>query len=450
MPRLGLRARGGIAFAGLALFTSATLAIISYEVARSYLLSQRDSFILRQATANASTVNEAARTPSVEFATLLAGLPTSNGTHALVRVGGEWVSAAVPTDPQAVPTTVRDRVASGVATRERVTVDGVPAVVVGIPLTTVHGEYYEIAPLADLQRTLRVLGWSVTVAALVTTLLGAGVGVYLSRRVLQPLRVFARGTSAIAHGDLSTRLTTTEPDLASFADSFNDMASSLEDRLAREERFASDVSHELRTPLTALGTAVDVLDLRADPRTQPAIDVLRSEIDRFNQLVLDLLEISRADTGPQELVLEDVSVIPFLHSTLEHAGQPSTPMTVDPATPERVRLDKRRVDRLLVNLLDNAARHGGGATCMAVRADDDALVIGVADEGPGVPADERELIFERFHRGTSAASTTRGTGLGLAIVLEHCRALGGTITVDDNEPHGARFVVRLPITDAES
>lgn len=450
MRRLGLRARGGVAFAGLALFTSAALAGISYEAARSSLLSQRDSFVVRQAAANASTINEAARTPGVEFAALLAGLPTSNGSHGLLRVGNEWVSAAVPTDPQAVPATVRDRVAAGTATRQRVTIDRVPSVVVGIPLTTVRGEYYEIAPLADLERTLRVLGWSVTVAAAVTTLLGAGIGVYLSRRVLQPLRVFVRGTSAIALGDLSTRLTTDEPDLAPFAESFNDMAASLETRIEREERFASDVSHELRTPLTALGTAVDVLDLRADPRTQPAIDVLRSEIDRFNQLVLDLLEISRADAAAREVVLDDVAIVPFVRSTLDHAGQPALPLMIDPATPTQVRLDKRRVDRVLTNLLDNATRHGGGATSVTVVPDDGHLVVTIADEGPGVPDAERTAIFERFHRGTSSATTTRGTGLGLAIVLEHLHALGGTISVGDNQPRGARFVVRLPITEADA
>jgi signal transduction histidine kinase len=187
---------------------------------------------------------------------------------------------------------------------------------------------------------------------------------------------------------------------------------------------------------------------RADlpDRSQQALDVVVTQVRRFDQMVLDLLEISRLDAGALEVRTESVLLGPLLERIAARSGHSAVPVWVDPAVQDvAVPVDKRRLERVVTNLLGNAATHGGGATRLTVEAGPGRTYrIAVEDAGPGVPVSERERIFERFARGASALHRS-GTGLGLALVAEHTAVQGGRVWVEDRAGGGARFVVELPM-----
>ena len=211
-----------------------------------------------------------------------------------------------------------------------------------------------------------------------------------------------------------------------------------------DARFAGDVSHELRTPLTTMVNAMESLKHRR--RVLPAtalepLDLLDHELERFRQLVIDLLEISRADSGDEE-VREPVRVAELVrHAADAAAGRPVT--SVAPAAEHlEVAADRRRLAQVVANLVTNAELHGGGCTRVCVEATGRDVLVTVDDAGPGVPMDSRQRIFERFARGPGREEG--GFGLGLAIVARHVAWHRGTISVVDGPDGGARFVLRLP------
>src|SRR3954451_1928561 len=295
---------------------------------------------------------------------------------------------------------------------------------------------------------MSVIGTSLAVGATVTVLASAGLGWWASRRLLNPLSRVADAASELAEGGLDTRLPEeADPDLHRLVSSFNNMADAVQDRIEREARFASDVSHELRTPLAALTAAVEVLDARRDDlpeRSRQALDLVTSQVRRFDQMVLDLLEISRLDAGAADLHSEPVLMGELVKRIAARNGFESVPVVVDATWCERpVSVDKRRFERVVVNLLDNARQHAGGAVRLAVEDAGGDVAVVVEDAGPGVPEAEKARIFERFARGT-AARHRLGTGLGLALVAEHAHLQHGRAWVEDRPGGGSRFIVVLP------
>jgi signal transduction histidine kinase len=266
--------------------------------------------------------------------------------------------------------------------------------------------------------------------------------------LLRPISRVATAAGEIASGGLDTRMAPEgDPDLARLVKSFNDMADAVQTRLEREARFASDVSHELRSPITALSAAVEVLDARrADlpERTQQALDVVVGQVRRFDQMVMDLLELSRIDAGSTEMIREEVDIEELVTRIAQRYGFGETPIEIDPTVPRTVRIDKLRFERILANLLDNAREHAGGPSRVKVEPHGrHGIALAVDDAGPGVARGERARIFERFARG-SAARHRVGTGLGLALVAEHAHAHGGEAWVEDRPGGGARFKVSFP------
>ena len=331
--------------------------------------------------------------------------------------------------------------------------DGKPWVGVALSLRAHDVGYIEAFPLDTTERTLRVLASALIVGAVLATLIATFFGWSTSRRLLRPLSRVADAAGDIATGTLGARLDEeTDPDLNRLAGSFNDMADAVQDRIEREQRFASDVSHELRSPITALTAAVEVLDARrADlpERTQQALDVVVSQIRRFDDMVIDLLELSRLEAGAHDLHPESVDLVELADRVSQRFGYGDLPIEVHRRAKRRAQVDRVRFERILGNLLDNATHHGGGPVRIAIEPSPvkKSVLLAVEDEGPGVAASERTRIFERFARG-SAARNRIGTGLGLALVAEHAQPWAARRGSRIARAAAPRFVVRLPTESA--
>jgi two-component system, OmpR family, sensor histidine kinase MtrB len=447
--RVSLRTRVTLAFAIGALFLSAGLSVLTYGLARSYLVRQRETSGLRQTYANARLIRTALASPGADIPGLLASVQQPARSSPVLRHGGGWYRTPAGAGPDVLPRAMVTTVGAGTAARQRIELDGLPQLVVGIPLPAVGGAYFEIYQLVELDRTLSILLNSSIAAALMTTVAGATIGWWASRRLLSPVAAVSAAAAAVASGRFDVRLEESgDPELSRMAASFNQMTEALLVRIRRDARFASDVSHELRSPLTTLAAALEVISSRRDEmpeRARMGVDLLGAEIGRFERLVENLLEISRLDAGVEELVLEDVVLGQFVRQAV---GGRAPVIELQPEAAETVlRADKRRLERVLVNLADNADRHGGGLVRVSVERDDGWAGFAVEDSGPGVAPEERDKVFERFFRGRAAGmrGAGEGSGLGLSLVREHVGLHGGRIWVEHREGGGARFVVRLPV-----
>ncbi len=442
---LRLRTRVTVFFALTALAASLALAVVTYAVARTYLLDQRVSAAQNQAFNNAKAVRDELRAPTGDIESLVLQLRTEgDGFAILLLPPNQPYYSNLRFQEDVLPPALVSNVDRGINGYQRFDTAGSPYLGVGIYVAEFDGLYFEAFPLDTTRSTLQAIATALGIGAAVTALLAAAVGAWTNRRLLLPLRRVADAAEDIAQGGLDTRMPPeTDPDLARLANSFNGMADAVQARIEREARFASDVSHELRTPITALSAAVEVLDARRTDipeRTRQALDVVITQVRRFDQMVLDLLELSRIDVGSTELHREEVNVADLINRITHRYGFPDVPVSVARDVPATAKLDKLRFERVLANLLDNANQHGGGPIRVAVaRAGAHGIALAVDDAGPGVARSERSRIFERFARG-SAARHKVGTGLGLALVAEHAQAHGGEAWVDDRPGGGARFV----------
>jgi two-component system, OmpR family, sensor histidine kinase MtrB len=468
--RLGLRARVTLTFAVGALGLSTLMAGITYFTARQTFLSERQAAEQRQAFANAALVQNALRSPSTQVNQLIESVDTLPGSRSVLRTGGQWYATSISVGQSAIPAAERALVLSGTPASQRFTLGGSPQLVIGVPLPAVHAAYFEVFSLDELAGTLRALAAALAAAALVTTVAGAAVGRWAASRALRPLAGLTDAAVAIAGGQLDTRVEAgDDADLEELAAAFNRMTANLQDRIEREARFTSDVSHELRSPLTTLTATVSVLESHRDqlgPRAQRALDLLDGDLRRFTRMVDDLLEISRFDAGSAELSLDEVDPGELVRRAVAASapvgsdgirGQVGFPVDVGPGVDGlRLRVDKRRFERVMANLMDNASLYAGGVTRVLVERQppvvtgSPATVIRVAveDHGPGIPSSQREHLFERFYRGGRAGqrASSHGTGLGLSLVAEHVRLHGGRVWSEDAPGGGTRFVVELPLS----
>lgn len=343
----------------------------------------------------------------------------------------------------------------------------VPGLAVGAPLTipTVGPyELYYLFPLVQEQQTLDLVRGSILAAGLVLVVLLGLVAFIVTRQVVVPVRVAARSAERLSSGHLDERiLVTRDDDLAQLARSFNEMAESIDAQITQleelsrvQQRFVSDVSHELRTPLTTIRMAADVLFESRDsltPAVSRSAELLQNQLDRFEALLADLLEISRFDAGAAKLDSESVDLVPLVQRVID-GSEPlaeSRNLRVRFAAYERpcsAVCDARRIDRIVRNLIDNAIEHGNEQGVLVELAGDDSVVtLTVRDFGVGLRPGEAALVFNRFWRADPArARTTGGTGLGLAIALEDARLHGGWLEAWGEPRSGACFRLTLPRT----
>ncbi len=342
----------------------------------------------------------------------------------------------------------------------------VPGVAVGsrIRLPVDDGTYtlYYLFPLQDEQDTLALVTRAMLTAGVLLLVLVAVLTWLVSRQVVTPIRMARRVAERLAAGQLEERLRVRgEDDLARLAISFNQMASNLQrqirllEELSRvQRRFVSDVSHELRTPLTTVRMASDVLhDAREDfdPATARAAELLQTELDRFEGMLVDLLEISRFDAGAAALETEDVNLSDVVRRVAEStrmlAEQRGTRVLIRaPVGPCLAEADVRRVERIVRNLLTNAIDHAeSGDVVVTVARDEQAAAIAVRDHGVGLSPGESAMVFNRFWRADPArARTSGGTGLGLSIALEDTHLHGGWLQAWGSPGGGSQFRLTLP------
>ncbi|WP_434743992.1 sensor histidine kinase [Micromonospora sp. SH-82] len=447
MRRAGLRTRVTAGFTAGALALSTAIALVSYQVTRSSLLAERERTAVRAAYLDATMVQAGLAADRPDILEILRSLDTGGNRRAMLHLDGEWYARNLDAGiTDSIPGALQELAQSGQPVVQRVRAGGQPALVVGVPLAP-GTTFYEVDSLVELQNTLRVLAIVLTLVALSTAVAAASLGRHATGYVLRPLRRVTDAAQEITDGNLTARLDPTdEPDLARLTTSFNDMVDQLSARMQRDRRFAADVSHELRSPLQTLEAAASVLARRRDrldQRTAVAVDLVNAEVARFQALVNDLIELARSDQPAERSPVDMVDLARQVCRT--HQVSPDLVVAEEGAA--RVwEVDRRRVTQLLSNLVENALRHGGGPCEVRVGSEPDGHLLTVEDEGPGIRAEDREVIFDRFVRGRAAhvRGAGDGTGLGLALVAQHAAAHGGRVDVTDRPGGGARFRIHLP------
>jgi two-component system sensor histidine kinase MtrB len=464
LGRVSLRGRVMLAYGLLALGLSAVLAIVTWSVVSDYLTSQRTSSAVVVTSDNAAALRyglfgapqpcrparERAECgspmlqPGVQVMDVLNSLPSTDAAASMLYLEDHWYS--LTGQPSDLPPDLIQTALGGTVVQRRIEVGGQPVLAVGVPMGRQGEAFFEWHPLESLDNTLRTLKITLIVAAIATALVGLAVGRLASTLALRPLAELTRVADAVARGKLDARLEAeNDPHLGGLARSFNQTAADLERRVAADARFAGDVSHELRTPLMTMLNSMQLIQnhrVELPPVVREPVELLGDDLDRFRRLVIDLLEISRddgGDRGSREIVRIADLVRAAANAT---AGREVT--TVEPeAEGLTLQADKRRLERVIANLVENAEDHAGGCKGVGVEAGGLGVIITVDDAGPGIAVEDRSRIFERFGRGETSGRG-RGVGLGLAIVARHVQWHHGTIQVTDHPGGGARFVVELP------
>lgn len=395
---------------------------------------------------------------------VLVSLPTSevishrlDGTSIPESLRQSVVQASSSGDPQLYSTSTEVKYLDGS--------QSVPGIVVGAAVGTsglIRYPVYFVFPMTQEQATLRVVQQALATTGLAVLFGMAVIAYWVSRAVITPVRSARQAAERLASGQLADRMPVRgTDDLARLAVSMNYMASELQHRIRQleelsrlQQRFVADVSHELRTPLTTVRLAADVLydgHERFPPLEDRSAVLMRRELDRFEALLADLLEISRFDAGAAELTLDERDLGDLVRTEVEALRPLAATRGVDlelriPESGCTADIDQRRVGRVLRNLLTNAIEHGEGKPVeIDVGANETAVAVTVRDHGVGFDAADSHNVFERFWRADRArARSLGGTGLGLAIATEDVRLHGGTLAAWGRPMRGAQFRVLLP------
>ncbi|MCI2423365.1 HAMP domain-containing histidine kinase [Saccharopolyspora sp. K220] len=457
-----LRVRLLLAFALLVLATATVVAGGSYVQAREVILQKA------QDTAALSLVDQVRGflpvrnlPPSQAQLDAIAGTLSDRQDTAVAVYGARRSSGNL--DPDTFPPELRQTVRDGYVVWQRVSWRGEPTLIVGTPLMVTWPnrtmqasglEVYSVRSLFPEQQIidrLAFLAWLTGGAALAFAMLLA---LLAARSVLRPVRELRQAAHQLGEGDLTTRLRVRGSDeLADVARTFNTTAEALERQVgelrrmeADARRFVADVSHELRTPLAAMTALTDVLDDEA-PRLPAdagkAARLVSQETHNLTRLVNDLIEISRFDSGAATLALDDVDVAEVVRATLRRRGWFDA---VETDLPSGVvaRLDPRRLDVVIANLVGNALKHGAAPVSVRLRTAPDWISVEVRDHGPGLDPQVLPHVFDRFYKADTARTRSEGSGLGLAIAWENARLHSGSL-VAANDPHGgAVFTLGLP------
>jgi two-component system, OmpR family, sensor histidine kinase MtrB len=402
-----------------------------------------------------------------------AGPGLAGAFDAVLVVPGDGPREATAAGPvQQVPDALREFVEAGQVSYQYATVhtDGFsgPALILGSPTvsaasTVTNLELYLIFPLNNEESTIALVRGTMATGGIVLLGLLAAIALLVARQIVLPVRSASRIAERFAEGHLTERMPVRgEDDMARLAVSFNDMAESLSRQITQLEefgnlqrQFTSDVSHELRTPLTTVRMAADLIydhseDL--EPALRRSSELMVNELDRFETLLADLLEISRHDAGVAELAVEAVDLRSTVQSALDNVGHlaadAGVQLDVDMPTDGVIaEVDPRRAERILRNLIANAIDHAERKPVeIRMAADEDTVAVTVRDHGVGLRPGEEKLVFSRFWRSDpSRVRRSGGTGLGLAISIEDARLHQGRLEAWGEPGKGACFRLTLPL-----
>ena len=320
-------------------------------------------------------------------------------------------------------------------------------------------EFYVIFSLAQQERTMSLIFNYLLLAGVVLTFLIGLTTYFVMRRLIAPIQDAARVAEELTNGNLDLRMDFQgEDEIASLGYSFNEMAVSLQQQISRlenlsklQQRFVSDVSHELRTPLTTIRMASQVIFATKDtfePTVARSAELLISQIERFESLLTDLLEVSRFDAQAAVMEVEEIDLVALVKETIDyvHPSQDRIITLQAPNTSIMVDVDPRRIKRIIRNLISNALDHREDKRVdVRIAETDNEVSVGVRDYGSGFNFVDRKMLFERFWRADSSrARSTGGTGLGLSISLEDAKLHQGEIDAWGERGKGAHFVLTIP------
>jgi len=444
-----LRRRLTVAFALVGGLAALALAVGSYAVVRETRLDDSTEQALEQARFNLLLAREVIAADD----DLLAALER-RGRFTTVGVGdGETFSSSVSLGADQVPEDVERLVERGQLAYERLSVGGARYVLVGGNVAGTDTDLYFFFPEDELWSELSDLRNILLAGTLLLVLLAAAAGALVARRTLAPVARASEAARSLAEGLLETRLPVgREDEFGAWARSFNEMAEALDAKISalaaaqeRERRFTSDVAHELRTPLTALVAEAEALEAHIEampPGARRPAELLVRDIARLRRLVEDLMEISRLDAEAETVLVEPVRMRALVDASVRARGWEGRVETIGDDV--SVESDRRRLERIIANLVGNALEHGGGSALVRVSSNGDEACVDVEDRGPGIDSTDLPHVFDRFYKADPARGGS-GSGLGLAIAREHARLLGGEIEVSSEVGAGSTFTLRLPI-----
>ncbi|UMP03647.1 HAMP domain-containing sensor histidine kinase [Amycolatopsis sp. EV170708-02-1] len=457
----GLRPRLILAFAAMTIIGAAAAAGASYVSARTEILEAVQDAAMNQLKDRVSAYGRPLSTPPTQDQ--LNDFAGSLRLNA-VAVYRDMRSVNGP-DLTTFSPELRQTVASdGRIQFQRVDRGTIPELLVGLPVLarqpdgTMRNsgvEVYSLTSLVQQQQAIDELAKSAWQTAALVLPLAVALALLAARQVLRPVRALNTAAAQLGEGRLDVRLPAKGSDeLAELVTTFNNTAAELERTVgelrameADARRFVADVSHELRTPLAAMNAVTDVLDEDAEtlpPDTAVAARLVSGETRRLTRLVQDLVEISRFDAGRAELVLDEWDLATAIRDSLDARGwRDGEGLVTDLPEGVLARVDRRRLDLIVANLVGNAFRHGAAPVEVRLRDDGGEVTLTVEDHGPGIDPAVLPHVFDRFTKADTARARSEGSGLGLAIALENARLHGGDITAADSG-HGARFVLRLP------
>lgn len=474
----GLRFRLVIAFALVAVVSALSTGALAFREARTGVLQQSQDTVIRQFQDSIDGLIPAVPAQPDQRAldalvNQVARDHRSQGWRVFATYHGQRAGSA-PTDAFDVvtPALLRSVQTRPSAVFQRVSDHGRPFLVVGLPVTyateidsapMLSGlVLYLLVPQSTELAYVHAMISAVERATLYALAPAVVLALLAARGVLRPVRALRRATRQMAEGHLDVRLAVHGSDeLADLSQSFNDTAAALEESVtelrrleAQARRFAADVSHELRTPLAAMSAVTDVLDEdvpglggeRAD-----AVRLISQETGRLITLVDDLMEISRFDAGAARLNLDEIDLAESVRRTLAARGWlEQVEIRLPDAGTLRARVDPRRLDVVVANLVGNALRHGEPPVRVSLGVRDGPsegahIVLEVADHGPGIPQSALPHIFERFYKADSTRTRSESSGLGLAITAENVRLHGGRLRAENRAGQGAVFTVELPL-----
>lgn len=427
---------------------SLTAAVSTYGLARHYMLQQRTEAAVAQVAAASRLVSASLTAGNDTLGSLLAGSQLLVGARAVLFRNGEWFVSGVGLSQDDLPADLVSRLEAGVPSRQRALLRAEPVSVVGYPIVQEPATWFVgVLSMRELARTLAIVQGALGVGVGLSVAGGAVVGWRLSRRVMEPLHSIGSTAQAVARGELDKRVEEpSEPDLRRIAHAFNDMTRSLSERIEREARFGAMVSHELKSPLMVIKGAAELVASRREDlpqRAQLGSDLLTSQIEEFEKILGDLIEISRYQSGTVTPQIEVLSSRNLVETLAARHRIDQRRLEIHDAD---IVVDARRLGQVFVNLKRNADLYAGGIEAIRSSRRGDRYLLHVDDAGVGVATSERERIFDPFVRGNHHTAVP-GSGLGLAITREHARAMGADIMVESSPEGGARFTISFQVGD---